>query len=182
MHLGIVLNFGPSWVAMVALRPFRRAESRRNRGARRAFWHAVPPALRFAGRRTPRSARRATNQRTGGNGRAATIPPSGVEAESRGKTRVLARGSAGPALRWPAGAPQRGARHQPENRWQWSRCDHSAERSRGGIAGQDARSGTRFRRPCASLAGGRLAARGVPPRTVSRCALADTQIFVSPPP
>ena len=48
----------------------------------------------------------------GGNGRAATIPPSGVEAESRGKTRVLARGSAGPALRWPADASQREAFHQ----------------------------------------------------------------------
>ena len=48
----------------------------------------------------------------GGNGRAATIPPSGVEAESRGKTRILARGSAGPALRWPADASQREAFHQ----------------------------------------------------------------------
>ena len=99
----------------------------------------------------------------GGNGRAATIPPSEVEAASRGKTRVLACGSVGPALRWPTGAPQRGARHQPENRWQWSRCDHSAERSRGGIARQDARFGLRFRRPCASLADGRPAARGAPP-------------------
>ena len=63
-------------LAMVALRPFRRAESRRNRRARRAFWHAVPPALRFAGRRTPRSARRSTKD-------GVKMPPSSEDAVSQ---------------------------------------------------------------------------------------------------
>jgi hypothetical protein len=71
----------------------------------------LPPALRYAGRRTGRSATSTT--RRGGQSCAATLSARVSGHMGRGHVLGLANDSAGPALRWPADWPQRGQCYRP---------------------------------------------------------------------